>query len=217
MKKIFLSAVIVSMALAVNAQTIPDRKMDKTFHHQDMRKGHRMDLQKLNLTDAQKAQFKAQREDFKNKMAALKKEDNITVKEWRTKMQALRQENKTKTESIFTPEQKDQLKKMQAERQQKRKEMMQKKGEKMKKALNLTDAQSKQLKDQREATQKQMKAIKENDQMTPAQKKEAIQQLMKSSHEKRKSIFTEEQKQKMKDMRQHKPQDKKVKPQTDKS
>ena len=64
MKKIILSALVVSMALAVNAQQIPERKAGKPeMHHKmDRKKGSRMDMQKLNLTEEQKAQFKTQRE-----------------------------------------------------------------------------------------------------------------------------------------------------------
>jgi Spy/CpxP family protein refolding chaperone len=108
MKKIILSALIVSMAIGVNAQDIPERKTGKPgMHHKmDRKKGDRMDMQKLNLTEDQKAKFKAQRESFRSQMEALKKNEKITVGEQRAQMEAIRKENKTKMQSFLTADQK---------------------------------------------------------------------------------------------------------------
>jgi len=66
---------IVSMAFAVNAQDIPERKTGKPgMHHKmDRKKADRKDMQNLNLTEEQKAQFKTQRESFRKQMEELKK------------------------------------------------------------------------------------------------------------------------------------------------
>ncbi|MBL7747407.1 MAG: hypothetical protein JNM19_08295, partial [Chitinophagaceae bacterium] len=129
MKKIILSAVILSLAAAVNGQEIPERKTERPGMHDKMhgkRKGghdrHEM-MKQLNLTDAQKEQFKTQREEFRKKMEDLKKNDNITVKEWKSKMEGLRKEQKAKMETILTTEQKTKMEQLKADAKVKHAEM----------------------------------------------------------------------------------------------
>ncbi len=207
MKKIILSALVVSMALAVNAQQIPERKTDKPpMHHKmDRKKGDRMDMQKLNLTEDQKAQFKTQRESFHKQMETLKKNDNITVKEWNAKKDALQKENKAKMQSFLTADQKAQIEKNKVEGKKKFEARAKERGEKMKTQLGLTDAQSVQLKKNRESTQQKMKVIKEDSKMSEEQKKEQIKELMKAQKESMKSVLTEDQLKKMKESHHRQP------------
>ncbi len=207
MKKIILSALVVSMALAVNAQKIPERKPGEHGMHKkmEMKRGHRMDMSKLNLTEDQKAKFKSQKESFQKEMEALKKNDNITVKEWKTKMETLRKENKAKMESILTADQKAQIEKMKIEGKEKREAMGKERAEKMKTHLGLTDAQATQLEKNRIGVQQKMKAIKEDKKMTDEQKREQVKELMKSQKESMKSILTEEQLKKLKDSKHRRP------------
>lgn len=198
---------IVSMAFAVNAQEIPERKTGKPgMHHKmDRKKGHRMDMQKLNLTEDQKAQFKTQRESFRKQMEDLKKNDNITVKEWKEKMSAIQKENKAKMQSFLTADQKAQIEKNKAEGKKRFEARTKDRGDRMKTHLGLTDAQSAQLKKNREATQQKIKAIKEDSKMTDEQKKEQVKELMKAQKESMKSVLTEEQLKKMKESHHRKP------------
>lgn len=207
MKKIILSALVVSMALAVNAQQIPERKTDKPpMHHKmDRKKGDRMDMQKLNLTEDQKAQFKTQRESFHKQMETLKKNDNITVKEWNAKKDALQKENKAKMQSFLTADQKAQIEKNKVEGKKEFEARAKERGEKMKTQLGLTDAQSVQLKKNRESTQQKMKVIKEDSKMSEEQKKEQIKELMKAQKESMKSVLTEDQLKKMKESHHRQP------------
>ncbi|MEO5948149.1 MAG: hypothetical protein ABIP79_15130 [Chitinophagaceae bacterium] len=211
MKKIILSALVLSMALAVNAQEIPERKADKpAMHHKmDRKKGDRMDMQKLNLTEDQKAQFKTQRESFHKQMEDLKKNDNITVKEWNAKKDAMQKENKAKMQSFLTADQKGQIEKNKVEGKKKTETKTKERGEKMKTQLGLSDVQSAQLKKNREATQQKMKFIKEDSKMSEEQKKEQIKELMKAQKESMKSILTEEQMKKMKESNHRKDGDRK--------
>ena len=93
MKKIILSAIVLTIAAGIQAQEIPERKGERphmqegrNHHMQKGRKQHgqHMDMQKLNLTEDQKAKFKTQRETFHKQMEDLKKNENITVKEYKT-------------------------------------------------------------------------------------------------------------------------------------
>lgn len=70
MKKIILSAIVLTIAAGIQAQEIPERKGERphmqegrNHHMQKGRKQHgqHMDMQKLNLTEDQKAKFKTQR------------------------------------------------------------------------------------------------------------------------------------------------------------
>lgn len=208
MKKIILSAVVLSLAVAVHAQEIPERKTERPVMHDRMhgkRKGghDRQEMMKqLNLTDAQKEQFKAQREEFKKKMGDLKKNDNITVKEWKSRMEGLRNEQRSKIDGILTTEQKAKMEKIKAESKEKHERMQKQHADKMKATLGLTEEQSAKLDKQRAEMSAKMKAIHEDKALSDEQKKEKMKELMKQRKESMKSILTEEQQKKLKESKE---------------
>lgn len=205
MKKITLSLVVLAIAFAAQAQEIPQRKSERP-HMMERKKHHAgMDMKQLNLTEEQKATFKSQRESFHKQMEALQKNDNITVKEWRNKAETLRKEHKANTESILTTEQKAQLKKMKAEANEKQATMAKKRGERMKTQLGLTDEQSAKIDSHRKEMGEKMKSIRENKSLSDEQKKEQMKSLMKTQKENMKSILTEDQLKKLKEMKHRGP------------
>lgn len=206
MKKLILSVFALSMFVAVKAQQIPERKSDKP-HMMQRKKHHRggMDFKQLNLTEEQKAQFKTQNEAFRKKMAELKKNEDITVKESKARAAAIRKEHKASVDKIFTADQKAQLEKIKIERKEKAATMQQKRGEMMKNRLGLTEDQSAKLQANRKAMGEQMKAIRENKSLNEDQKKEQMKELFKKQQENMKSILTKEQLEKMKEGRHRKP------------
>jgi Spy/CpxP family protein refolding chaperone len=205
MKKIL--ATVLAAALiggVVNAQEIPDRKPDGV--HRMAGKGHRhqgFDMQKLNLTEDQKTKVKALNDDFKKQMQDLKKQDNITVKESRTRMESLRKEHRAKTENILTAEQKAQLKTMKTDRKAEVGERGKDRLEKMKAELSLTDQQVAKLKASHEAMGVKTKAIRENASLTDDAKKDQMKEVFKKQKEDMKSILTEEQLKKMEENRKN--------------
>jgi Spy/CpxP family protein refolding chaperone len=208
MKKIILSALVLSFTIAATAQEIPERKTERPAIHDRMKhkgKGNHDMIKELNLTDAQKQQMKAQREEFRGQLSALKKNDNITVKEWKSKMEGLRKEQKAKMDGILTSEQKATMEKMKTEGKAKHESRMKERGEQMKKELGLSADQSAKMEKNRAEMGKQLKTIREDKTLTDEQKKEKSKELMKQQKEKTKSILTEEQQKKMKEMREHKP------------
>jgi Spy/CpxP family protein refolding chaperone len=206
MKKIIAAALVLSVSFAVNAQEIPERKADKPGMHERHRKGHHgMDMKQLNLTEGQKEQFKKERESFKSKMDELKKNENITVKEWKSRMETIRKDHKSKIDGILTAEQKAQVEKKKIEGKERHEGMMKKRGEEMKTRLGLTDEQSAKLQQNRKEVGEKIKSIRENKSLSEEKKKEEIKEIMKSQKESMKSILTEEQMQKMKEGRKHKP------------
>lgn len=203
MKKIMLPALVLALAFTANAQEIPERKAahPPLMHHRIQKAKHdrMMVLKQLNLTDAQKAQFKTEKEEFRKKMEDLQKNDGITVKEWRMRRENLRSDHRAKMESIYTPEQRAQLEKMKKDRQLKQQDMMKKRADRMKTHLGLSDEQSAKLEKSRKEMGEKMKAIRENKSLSEIQKREEMRELAKQQHENLKAILTEEQLKKMKE------------------
>ncbi len=203
MKKIMLPALILALAFTANAQEIPERKAahPPMMHHRMQQARHdRMRVMKqLNLTNAQKEQFKTQREEFRKKMEDLQKNDGITVKEWRTRMENLRKDHRDKMQSIYTPEQRGRLEKMREDRQVRQGERMKQHAERMKTHLGLTDEQSAKLEKSRKEMGEKIKAVREDKSLTEEKKREAIKELAKNHRESLKTILTEEQLKKMKE------------------
>lgn len=204
MKKIMLSALVLSLSIAVKAQDLPHNKMERPMMHERHNGHHRMPgmmMQKLNLTEEQKTKFKAQHESFRKQMEELKKNDNITVKEWKGRMETLRKDNKAKLEGILTNEQKAQIEKMKAERKAMHEIDAKARMDKMKIRLGLSDEQAEKMNKNREEMMAKMKALREDNKMDAEKKKEQMKELMKQQKEKMKSILTEEQIKKMQEGR----------------
>lgn len=200
MKKIILSALVLSLAFAVKAQEIPDRKSEKPgMMHKQRHHGGMDQLKNLNLTEEQKAKFKSQNETFRNQMAELKKNENITVKEWKEKAESIRNAHKEAMKNILTTEQKAKMQKMREEEKAKHEEMAKKMGDRIKTDLNLTAEQSAKLESNRNAVRDEMTKIRENKALTEQQKREQMMQLHKKQKENLKSILTPEQLEKMKE------------------
>lgn len=210
MKRIVAAALALSLAFAVKAQEIPERKHDGFKPHGHPGKMHQrhpggMDFKQLNLSEAQKEQMKTQHEGFRKQMEELKKNDNITVKEWRTRMENLRKEQKSKMESILTSDQKSQLEKMKTEKKAMHEVDAKARMEKMKIHLGLTQEQTAKMEKNRKEMGDKMKAIRENKSLSDDKKRDEMKELMKKQKESMKSILTEEQLKKMKEGRQHGP------------
>ncbi len=201
MKKIVTALLITSFAMTtVQAQKTTEQKTEQRGKH--LRKSHGQDTFKnLNLTEEQKAKFKTENESFRKQMLALRKEENITVKDQREKMAQLRKDHRAKTQSFLTETQKSQLKKAGEERKTKMDEQRKQRPAKMKQQLGLTDEQSAKLEASKKVTRENMKSIKENASLSDSQKKEQTRELLKRQQEDFKSILTEEQVHKMKDQR----------------
>ncbi len=211
MKKIILSALVISMGLTINAQEIPERKTDRPAMQNKMnhkkRGGHDKQemMKQLNLTVAQKQQFKTQREDFQQQMAELKKNDNITVKDWKAKKETLHKEQKAKMDAILTSDQKATLEKLKAEGKGKHDGMNRHQGNDMKTQLGLTDDQSAKMKKSREEMMQKMKALRDDKTLIDEQRMEKRKELMKQQKESMKSILTPEQMKKLNETKKQKP------------
>jgi Spy/CpxP family protein refolding chaperone len=208
MKKIFLS--VFAAALLVGVSQAQDSPEKKPRQHEAGRYHHRGEnFKSLNLTAEQQTQLKALREENRKKMAKLKKNDNITVKEWKTKMSAQRAEQKAKFESILTTEQKAQLQKQREERKSHFGERSGRRMDRIKADLNLSDDQSARLKAKRESMSAKMKSLREDKSLSDEDRKTQTKALMQKQKEEMKSILTEEQIKKLEERQRERPQRKK--------
>jgi len=186
MKKLIVCFVLTAISFsAIQAQERP--------FHEGKRQHHKMALEKLNLSEDQKAKFKTLNEGFRKEMQDLEKQDNITLKEWKSRKEKLRNDHKKSIEGLLTNDQKEQLKKMKADREVQLADRGEKRMEMMKEKLALTDDQSAKMKELRSSMSEKMKGIRENKSLEPEQKKEQMKDLMKQNKEKMKSILTDEQ------------------------
>ena len=197
--------------VAVNAQQIPERKRDGFKPLENHRDGQKKEMADLNLSEEQKLKFKSLNDEFRKQMEDLRKQDNITVKESREKMETLHKEHEEKVQSLLTADQKAQLEKNKQDRGARVKEVGGKRDDRMKQELNLTEEQSAKIAENRKGMAEKMKAIREDKSLTDEQKKEKSKELMKTQKEKMKSILTEEQLQKMKEQRKGHPGKKETK------
>ena len=197
-KLIAFTLVLASVGFTATAQQRRDAKTPRT--EEKMRMYDKKGMQELNLTDAQKAELKAQRESAKAQLEAIKSNSTLTDAQKAEKAKAIHQEQKSKMQALLTSEQKAKLEQSRKEAGERGKEM----GEKKKQAykdLNLTNDQSAKLKAQREASKTKIDAIKNNSSLTEEQKKEQIRSVMKTSKDEMKSILTADQLKKMQEMK----------------
>lgn len=203
MKKILTGALaFVLFAGAAQAQT----KQDSSWHHKG---GHEMVMKQLNLTPDQQAQLKSIHENEHKEMQALKNNTSLTADQLKAQRKELHKKYHDQMQTVFTPAQKDQLKKLRADR----KDKMAKKGEwkkggdrfakkgEFQKQLNLTQAQQDQLKQMRTDLKSQMESIRNDQSLTQDQKKQKMHSLMQDQREKFKSVLTKEQIEKLQSLR----------------
>lgn len=192
MKQILVCMVAITIFIfSAGAQQTRRVKEKKNHYEKGMMKSE------INLTPSQKEQLKSQRIEAKNQMMELDKNENLSVKEYKVRKAAIREEQKEKMNNLLTSEQKSQLKKMKSDKKAQHEMKRAKKMEKMQSRLNLSDGQVAQMKATREAQQAQIKMIKENETFSSSEKKEKIMALKNENRDSYKKILTAEQLKKM--------------------
>ena len=219
-KYLFALSAFTLVAIAANAQSTNDSTKNTTVHqhswqsHQKMNgyamhrfhrnmHGHGQNFMAmhLKLTDTQKQQVKALNDDYRKKLSNLEKNDNITLKDYRTQKARLEHERKAKFQGILTTEQKNEIAQAKKQRSEKMAMMAQKRIEKMKTDLDLTDAQVAKIQDQQKASMEKAKKIWENTSLTNDQKKEQLMSLRKENHDDMNRILTADQIKKREELR----------------
>jgi Spy/CpxP family protein refolding chaperone len=201
MKKIMASLAIALMAtLAVSAQQT-DSSLHQRHRHSFRHHQHDMMAKNLQLSDQQKEQLKTINGDFHKKLMDLKKNEDITIREYKTKMKALQQEHRTAFQSVLSQEQKEQLAKTKEDRMQFAKNHAAG-SEKMKARLGLSDAQASQLKNIHTDMVTKIKAIHADSSLTRAQKHEQVKTLALQQKDQLKNILTPDQLQQLQQMKE---------------
>src|SRR5689334_11504079 len=157
MKKLLGS--LLALTLIVSAAQAQDQKEMK---HHGRHHGREMFAKELNLTADQKKQLKDINTDTHKQMAELKKNDNITVKDYNSRKEAIMKSQHEKMLALLTPDQKAQMEKMKQDRMAKGKERSQRGIQNMKTQLNLTDDQVSKLQSSHESFEAKAKDIRSN-------------------------------------------------------
>lgn len=201
MKKLFTGALaLLLLAGAAQAQTA-----DSTRHHKG-HGGHEW-MQQLNLTADQKTQLRSIHEKQRADMKALKSNTSLTADQQKEKRKELFKSYRKQSMAVYTPEQKEQLKKFRAEHKGKGhgKDMAMRGhrhgGHAMMKQLNLTEAQKQQLKQFRTDGKSQFEALRNDKSLSDDQRKAKMKELRQQRSEQMKSVLTQEQLEKLKSMR----------------
>ena len=202
MKKLFSVIAIMAITISATAQVKRNQPDGQPGIHERKHKPgkmqHRKMMKELNFSEAQKSKLQANRESFKTKMQQLEKEENITVKEYKARKEALHKENRAAMQSVLTPEQRQQMANMKLKREQQNREREQVRLEKTKTNLSLTNEQAAQIKSQQEAFHNKQKAIRENESLSMEQKKMQMKALQESARQERMKVLNAEQLEKMK-------------------
>lgn len=193
---IFLAVVMAAGAFAQDQ----DAGLNKKQKGKDV-------MAQLNLTDEQKTALKAIRKDLHQQMAELKKNEGITVKEWKSRQEVIRKEHRAKVANLLTDDQKAGMKKLMEDRKANRRKHSGHHGtygrnlETMEKELSLTGDQVAALKKNREEALPKLQAIRNDKSKTEEQKKAEVKEFKQQQRNSLKSILTQEQWQKL---QQHK-------------
>ena len=215
MKKIILGLTALTLTLSAMAQE--EAKEKKSWgggERKEMRGGDHGKMQemmeKLNLSEDQKAKMKAINDEFKNEMDALKSQ-KFSEDVMKEKRMAIMKSRKEKIAAILTPEQKKQWEDMKPgkgnkdhERGDKR-ESREEKFEAMAKELNLTADQSAKFKVLQSSLRTKIKDIRSSTSLSEEQKKSEMKEVYKNHKKSVEEILTPEQRKQMKDkFKQHK-------------
>lgn len=193
MKNFFtLVCLIGCISLTTNAQ--PTRHGKSRFQG----KPNEQFLQKMNLTEDQKLKAKSINGDFRKQMMDLKKNDAITVKEWKEKRESISKKHRQDLQGVLTPEQKSKMNDSRNEKKELAAIDAKAKMEKMKIHLGLSNEQSEKLKKERVEIMEKMKSLRENASLTTEQKKSEVKELVDKRKEILNSVLSKDQIEKMK-------------------
>lgn len=151
----------------------------------------------IKMSEEQKKQAHAIREDFEQKLSKLNSNDKITLGDYKKQLASLEKERKNKLQGLLTTEQKEKIasaKQRAAENKQVRNAAML---ERMKLQLNLQEEQVTKIKAMNEQLKQKALAIKNNDNMSSMDKKTKMKELFAERKSTIQTILTAEQQNKL--------------------
>lgn len=147
----------------------------------------------LHFTPDQRKQMQAINMDYRKKSSDLYKNDNLTLREYKSQLLALQKEKKNKLQGLLTPVQKTKVAEFKNKREENMQVMAAARLERMKINLKLSDQQATTIKSQQQNLRAQLQSIRENDNLMKDQKMEQIKTLIAKQKEAIKSVLTPEQ------------------------
>lgn len=226
MKKLFIGILAFTLTTALHAQneTATTNAPKKEWKHN---RGGDQAMEKLNLTDAQKAQVKTMNDDLRSQLRAVKNDASLSQEVQKEKRTQLMKDHRKKMENILTRDQKNDWKEARktakGNKQQKddrndnderddnkSDKMANQKGHKGPKGkhgmnydkmvgdLQLTPDQTTKMKQIQQDFSISQKAINENTSLTDAQRKEQMKGIHQTKKNAMKKMLTAGQKAKMK-------------------
>jgi len=110
MKKIIAGLGLILWLLpATQAQTFPGKK-------RPMQRGQHFLWRQQLLSEEQQKKYRSLQQNYRKNLMELQKKDDITVKEWRNRMEELQQKHREELRSLFTPQQKERMERMKMHR-----------------------------------------------------------------------------------------------------
>lgn len=199
-KKILGTALVLMAAIGMQAQSIDNPNgIQKHKKHQHTK----MALAKqLNFSDEQKQSLKNIQTDYKNKLAALNKQQDITVASFKEKQKAIHKEKRAQINALLSPEQKATLQQLKEKRKTIAKINAKASAEKLQVQLGLSSSQAAQLKEIRTNTFAQLKALRSDSSLGAEEKRTAFKSLMANQKQQSSAVLTPEQLQTWKEIRQ---------------
>jgi hypothetical protein len=158
------------------------------------------EMARMHFSPEQRKQMEAINKEYHKKSADLYKNDNLTLREYKSQLLALQKEKKTKLQGLLTTDQINKMAEWKKQREENAQVMAAAHLERMKIHLKLTDQQASTIKTQEQNTWAQIKSVRENDNLMRDQKMEQIKTLMAKQKEAIKSVLTPEQVTEMENM-----------------
>ena len=196
MKKILIGAIATTICFSTSfAQKL---QKNNRPHHPMQTAGK---MKALNLSTNQKEQLKAARQNTNTQLAALNKNDQMTVKDFKESKAAILQSQKQQMAGILTEDQKNQLAQNKPLSNDPRGNKAGGNLGKMKENLGLSDNQVTQIKANREAELAKIKAIRDNSSLSKSEKREQLKSIREEQKNNLSDILSLEQLIKIEDAR----------------
>jgi Spy/CpxP family protein refolding chaperone len=209
MKKITLSIMAVTMFFSAMAQSNEKSADKKNLQHKEYKGRHFKggeNLDKLNLTDAQKAQMKTVNESFKKQMKDLNSKGNITVDQQRQQREAIVKAHKEQVSAILTPEQRSQVAAHTKDFRGGRKDGVRGRNfSDITKDLNLSADQEVKMNAMNATFKSNVKSLRQNTSVSEKDKKEQMKKLMKQHRSDMEALLTNDQKEQLKSREKNRP------------
>jgi Spy/CpxP family protein refolding chaperone len=196
MKKIIIGAIATTLCFSTSFA----QKLQKNNRPQ-----HAMQtagkMKELNLSASQKEQVKAARQNTNTQLAALNKNDKMTVKDFKESKAEILKSQKQQMAGILTEDQKNQLAQSKASSNDPKGNKVGRNFGKMKENLSLTDNQVTQIKANRDAELAKIKAIRDNSDLSKSQKREQLKSIRQEQKNSLTQILSPEQISKLEESR----------------